>query len=54
VGEIAARLHLSLGTVRNYLARIVAKAGARTRVEAVAIARERGWLWHDSVARFRA
>ncbi len=53
VGEIAARLHLSQGTVRNYLARIVGKAGARTRVEAIAIARERGWLWHDSVARFK-
>jgi len=53
VGEIAGRLHLSPGTVRNYLARIVGKAGARTRVEAIAIARERGWLWHDSVARFK-
>ncbi|WP_106402050.1 response regulator transcription factor [Actinocorallia populi] len=52
VGEIAERLHLSPGTVRNYLARIVGKAGARTRVEAIAIARERGWLWHESVRRF--
>ncbi|GAA0964794.1 response regulator transcription factor [Actinocorallia libanotica] len=53
VGEIAGRLHLSPGTVRNHLARIVGKTGARTRVEAIAIARERGWLWHGPVMRFK-
>ncbi|GAA3419441.1 response regulator transcription factor [Streptosporangium vulgare] len=48
VGEIADRLCLSGGTVRNYLARILNKVDARTRVEAVRIAREAGWLWsHD-------
>ncbi|WP_344970463.1 response regulator transcription factor [Streptosporangium fragile] len=49
VGEIAARLCLSGGTVRNHLARILAKVGARTRVEAVRIAREAGWIWSDDV-----
>lgn len=42
--EIARRLHLSEGTVRNYLSTAIQKAGARNRTEAVRIARERGWL----------
>ncbi|MGN9906893.1 response regulator transcription factor [Phytohabitans sp. LJ34] len=42
--DIAARLHLSPGTVRNYLSRVVAKVGARTRIEAVRIAQESGWI----------
>jgi two-component system, NarL family, response regulator DesR len=42
--DIAARLHLSPGTVRNYLSRIVAKVGARTRIEAVRIAQDSGWI----------
>ncbi|MEU1607977.1 response regulator transcription factor [Micromonospora matsumotoense] len=44
VQEIADRLVLSAGTVRNHLSRIMAKTGARTRWEAVRIARESGWL----------
>ncbi|WFE92713.1 response regulator transcription factor [Micromonospora sp. WMMD987] len=44
VQEIAERLVLSAGTVRNHLSRIMAKTGARTRWEAVRIAREAGWL----------
>ncbi len=44
VKEIAARLALSPGTVRNHLSRIIAKTGARTRIEAIRIAGERGWL----------
>ncbi|MEU7979652.1 response regulator transcription factor [Micromonospora sp. NPDC049081] len=44
VQEIADRLVLSTGTVRNHLSRIMAKTGARTRWEAVRIARESGWL----------
>ena len=42
--EIAAALHLSYGTVRNYLASAVTKLGARNRVDAVRIANEAGWL----------
>jgi two-component system response regulator DesR len=42
--EIAGRLFLSAGTVRNYLARIVSKTGARTRIEAIRIAQEAGWI----------
>jgi len=44
VAEIASRLYLSEGTVRNYVSAAIAKTGARNRVEAVRIADERGWL----------
>jgi two-component system response regulator DesR len=43
-GEIAAELHLSEGTVRNYLSDAIAKLGAANRVDAARIARDRGWL----------
>jgi two-component system response regulator DesR len=42
--EIARALHLSEGTVRNYLSTAIQKTGARNRSEAVRIAREKGWL----------
>lgn len=42
--EIAERLLLANGTVRNYLSAILRKTGARTRLEAVRKAREAGWL----------
>lgn len=42
--EIADRLYLSRGTVRNYLGAIVAKLGARNRLDAVRIAADAGWL----------
>ncbi|BBA99881.1 putative two-component system response regulator [Actinacidiphila reveromycinica] len=42
--EIARRLLLSEGTVRNYLSTAIQKTGARNRAEAVRIAREKGWL----------
>lgn len=42
--DIAARLHLSEGTVRNYLSMAIQKTAARNRAEAVRIAREKGWL----------
>ncbi len=42
--EIAAELHLSDGTVRNYLSEAIAKLGAANRVDAARIARSRGWL----------
>jgi len=44
VKEIAARLYLAVGTVRNNLSRILAKTGARTRIEAIKIAQDAGWL----------
>ena len=44
VKEIARRLSLSPGTVRNHLSRIIAKTGARNRIEAIHIARESGWI----------
>ncbi|MFI7616769.1 DNA-binding response regulator [Nonomuraea terrae] len=42
--DIAARLHLTAGTVRNYLTTIVAKLNARNRTDAVRIATESGWI----------
>jgi two-component system response regulator DesR len=42
--DIAAELYLSVGTVRNYLARVVTKTGARTRLEAIRIAEHAGWI----------
>jgi len=42
--DIAARLYLSAGTVRNYLTTAVTKLNARNRVDAIRIAKESGWL----------
>ncbi|MFJ2743725.1 response regulator transcription factor [Streptomyces sp. NPDC087440] len=42
--EIAARLFLSEGTVRNYISSVVAKIGARNRIDALRIAREEQWI----------
>ena len=42
--EIAGALHLSEGTVRNYLSEAVGKVGGRNRVDAARIARVKGWL----------
>jgi two-component system response regulator DesR len=42
--EIAAELHLSEGTVRNYLSEAIAKLGASNRTDAARIARTKGWL----------
>jgi two-component system response regulator DesR len=42
--EIAKTLHLSVGTVRNYLTNIVTKLNARNRVDAIRRAYEAGWL----------
>ena len=42
--DIAARLDLSEGTVRNYLSEIIAKLGVSNRVEAARLARQKGWL----------
>jgi len=43
-GDIAATLGLSEGTVRNYLSGAIAKLGAKNRIEAARVAREKGWL----------
>lgn len=42
--RIASELHLSEGTVRNYLSEAISKLGAANRVEAARIARQKGWL----------
>ncbi|MEU8819135.1 response regulator transcription factor [Actinoplanes sp. NPDC048796] len=42
--EVAARLHLAAGTVRNHISVILRKTGARNRLEAVRLAESSGWL----------
>ncbi|MFN9966165.1 MAG: response regulator transcription factor [Lysobacteraceae bacterium] len=42
--DIAEQLHLSNGTVRNYLSEAIGKLGAANRVEAHRFARQKGWL----------
>jgi two-component system response regulator DesR len=42
--DIARRVHLSPGTVRNYLSSAMTKLGAGTRLDAVERARDNGWL----------
>ncbi|MDT5037893.1 MAG: two-component system, NarL family, response regulator DesR [Micromonosporaceae bacterium] len=44
VDDIARRLYLSLGTVRNHLSSVIMKTGARNRIDAIRIARKDGWL----------
>ncbi len=44
IEDIAARLYLSEGTVRNYLSTAIKKLGVRNRVEAARLAEEKGWL----------
>ncbi|GAB6898209.1 response regulator transcription factor [Kineosporia succinea] len=44
VADLAGKLHLSAGTVRNHLSSAIGKTGARTRAEAVRVAEENGWL----------
>ncbi|MEU8174922.1 response regulator transcription factor [Microbispora hainanensis] len=44
INDIALRLHLSEGTVRNYLSAAIQKTGARNRIEAVQKAQAQGWL----------
>jgi len=43
-GDIAARLNLSQGTVRNYLSEAIGKLGVGNRIEAFRLARQKGWL----------
>lgn len=44
IAEIATRLYLSQGTVRNYLSSAIGKTGTTTRYEAARVAQDRGWL----------
>ncbi len=44
VADIAGKLFLSEGTVRNHLSSAISKTGVRNRVEAVRVADGRGWL----------
>ncbi|QIK75081.1 response regulator transcription factor [Nocardioides piscis] len=44
VAVIAARAHLSSGTIRNHLSAAIGKTGATTRAEAARLARDNGWL----------
>ena len=42
--QIASEMHLSPGTVRNYLSSASSKLNASNRIEAARIARQKGWL----------
>jgi two-component system response regulator DesR len=44
IREVAAKLYLSEGTVRNYVSTAIQKLGARNRVEAARLAQQKGWL----------
>jgi len=44
VAELAAALHLSHGTTRNQLSSIIQKLDVHSRMEAIRVAEERGWL----------
>jgi DNA-binding NarL/FixJ family response regulator len=44
IEDIAAKLYLSEGTVRNYLSTAIKKLGTRNRVEAARLAERKGWL----------
>ena len=44
IADIAARMHLSVSTVRNYLSSAIGKTGTRNKVEAALLARRMGWL----------
>ncbi|MEU5875230.1 response regulator transcription factor [Glycomyces sp. NPDC047369] len=42
--EIAEKLFLRVGTVQNHLSNAIHKSGARSRIDAVRIAQEAGWI----------
>jgi two-component system response regulator DesR len=42
--EIAEIVSLSAGTVRNYISEATSKLGAKNRIEAARIAKQKGWL----------
>jgi two-component system response regulator DesR len=43
-GDIAKRLYLSAGTVRNYLSEAIQRLEAKNRIDAIGIAEKNGWL----------
>ncbi|HEU0296091.1 MAG TPA: LuxR C-terminal-related transcriptional regulator [Anaerolineales bacterium] len=45
IAEIAARLYLSEGTVRNHISSAIQKLNVHNRIEAAHLAQEKGWLW---------
>lgn len=49
--EIASELCLSVGTVHNYMSRVIGKTCARNRVDAIRIADRAGWLGTSALAR---
>ena len=44
IADIATKLFLSEGTVRNYLSSAISKTGTRNRLEALRVAEDSGWL----------
>jgi two-component system response regulator DesR len=44
VSGMAARVHLSPGTVRNHLSAAIGKTAAENRAQAARVAREKGWI----------
>lgn len=44
IADIAAALHLSMSTVRNYLSSAIGKTGTRNKTESAVLARRNGWL----------
>jgi two-component system response regulator DesR len=44
IEDVARKLYLSEGTVRNYLSSAIKKLGARNRMEAARLAERQGWL----------
>jgi two-component system response regulator DesR len=44
IRDVAAKLFLSEGTVRNYVSTAIQKLGARNRIQAARLAQEKGWL----------
>jgi two-component system response regulator DesR len=44
IKDIAARLFLTEGTVRNHLSVAIQKVGGRNRIEAARLAEQKGWL----------
>jgi two-component system response regulator DesR len=44
IAQLAAALHLSHGTARNHLSSVMRKLDAGSRIEAIRIAEERGWI----------